>query len=953
MPSISYDGQSFSIDGRRIWLVSGAIHYPRVPHELWRDRIRAAKQAGLNTIETYCFWNAHESEPGRFDFEGDLDVRRFVQTVGEEGMYCILRPGPYVCAEWDFGGLPAWLQRIKPGRGEGPVRLRQNHPAFLEASARYLGAIMGQVADLQITRPKMGGGGGGAAAAVAAKGPQQNAPGEAAGGYAGQGGGPIVLFQNENEWFSHNPEQEDLYLKELSRYLRENGCETPIIACNQLWQRVEGTIHTWNGKKHLSTNLRQLHTVQPDAPRLVTEYWPGWFDRWGGEHAADDTPGDHLYRMAEVLGAGAQYNLFMFHGGTNFAFWGGRTVSNGPFTFMTTSYDYDAPLHEAGGRGEKYAPTKRISMFASHFASVFANADPDTAHATFAQSGNSHPLSISHLKGSQGEVIFLLRGEKEAAPKDPVELLLSDGRKLPVPMGEGEMNRVAWVVLDANLGGAAILNYTNLRPWAMLGRSLLVLFGPAGATGLLAVDDKPAQVTVPPGREPLVIKLGPIHVAISNDEQVDAAYPTSDGLIVGCAALDEAGRPCPLADWDTQYHIALTGEVTQHETTFRDKPTAPRITSWYTADVSPFLDGSSERFEPIDGPASLSKLGCDYGYGWYRIGTGKGSSGSMLAPLAGDRLHLYVEGELQNILGWGPDAAAGPTDLSLTGDVVILADNLGRYNYGQCTGEPKGLPHHLHEVKDVKLAKAEVVDRRVPDPFEVDAFVRNRRRGETGPASGLVWHVKPAGRSKPLILTIDGLPQPCVVFVNGHAVGLYGERDSAFYAQFVLDPGDEEVSGGRNRIELALYEKFRGDYDPRDHVRIHAVTNTATNRGAWAFTPWTLPEDDDYIKGADATNGDGPAYFRGQFNVKHTDVPLWLEPRDMSKGQAYLNGHNLGRYWMHTRDGSDMPPQRLYYLPEPWLKTDAPNILTLFDEHGRSPSRCRLVYNAMGPYGKA
>ena len=951
MPSISYDGQSFAIDGRRIWLVSGAIHYPRVPHELWRDRIRAAKQAGLNTIETYCFWNAHEPEPGQFDFTGDLDLKRFVQTIGEEGMYCILRPGPYVCAEWDNGGLPAWLHRVVVGKGDGPMRIRQDHPAFLEASARYLGAIMGQVADLQITRP-----GGNAAGAGGAKGPQQNTPGGAGGGYTGVGGGPIVLVQNENEWFCHNPEQEAGYLKELNRYLRENGCETPIIACNQLWQRVEGTLHTWNGKRNLSTDLRQLRVVQPDAPRLVTEYWPGWFDRWGGEHASDDSPGDHLYRMAEVLGSGSQYNLYMFHGGTNFAFRGGRTVTTGPFCFMTTSYDYDAPLLEAGGRGDKYLATKKLSTFASHFSGLFAHIDPHSTHATFAQDGKGGPLSISHLKGTQGEVIFLLRGTDEAAPKAPVELLLSDGLKLPVPMGEGEGNRVAWVVLEANLGGAAVLNYCNLRPWAMLGQRLLVVFGPSGAAGLLAVDDKPAEVVVPDGREPTVLRVGSVHVAVLNDTMLDAAYPSAEGLIIGCYGLDDRGEGRPLAGWDEQTIVKLDGTIERRKVEIPDKPNAPRITSWCTADVASYLNGTSERYEAIDGPTSLEELGCDFGYGWYRIGTGKGSRGDVMAPLSGDRLHIYSEGELEGVLGWGPDAAgageAGPAELNLAGDIVVLADNLGRFNYGQSTGERKGLLGHLYEVKPVKLAKAEVVDRRAPDPFELTGLVLNHRKGETGPASGLVWNVKPAGRSKPLILEIERLPQECVVIVNGHPIGLYAGFQSAFFAQFLLDPGDEEVSGGQNRIELALYEKHRGDYDPRDYVRVYAVTNTVTNRGAWAFTPWALPEDGEYQKGSDATSGDRPTFFRGQFNVKATEVPLWLEPREMSKGQIFLNGRNVGRYWMNTRDGSEVGPQRLYYLPEPWLRTDGPNELILFDEHGRSPSRCRLVYNAMGPFGK-
>jgi beta-galactosidase len=124
MANISHDGQSFLIDNRRIWLVSGAVHYARTPRELWRQRLRAAKQAGLNCIDTYVFWNLHEPQPGTFRFDGDADLRAFVQMIGEEGLYCILRPGPYVCSEWDFGGLPAWLHEPHAGHQAAAVEPR-------------------------------------------------------------------------------------------------------------------------------------------------------------------------------------------------------------------------------------------------------------------------------------------------------------------------------------------------------------------------------------------------------------------------------------------------------------------------------------------------------------------------------------------------------------------------------------------------------------------------------------------------------------------------------------------------------------------------------------------------------------------------------------------------------------------------------------------------------------
>src|SRR5262245_25612293 len=162
MASITYDGQSFMLDGRRIWLVSGAIHYARVPRELWADRIHAARQAGLNCIETPVFWARHEARQGQFDFKGDNDLRHFVELIQQVNMYCILRPGPFVGAGWDMGGLPAWLL------GVPNIRLRVNSQPFLEACSRYITAVAQQVRDLQVT--------------------------------SGDGGGPIILIQNEHAW---------------------------------------------------------------------------------------------------------------------------------------------------------------------------------------------------------------------------------------------------------------------------------------------------------------------------------------------------------------------------------------------------------------------------------------------------------------------------------------------------------------------------------------------------------------------------------------------------------------------------------------------------------------------------------------------------------------------------------------------------------------------------------
>lgn len=913
MPTVSFDGQSFQVDGKRVWLVSGAIHYTRTPRGLWRSRIRAAKQAGLNCIETYCFWNVHEPRPGVFDFEGDADLRAFVKLVGEEGLYCILRPGPYICAEWDFGGLPAWLHKI-----DG-IKLREANGPFLEACARYLGEIFEQVKDLQQSSMPVG--------------------------RAGGSGGPIIMVQAENEWLCHNPAQGEGYLREIVRYLRESGCEVPINVCNNLWQRVDGAIDTWNANQHLAADLRQLRLVQPSAPRIVTEFWPGWFDAWGREHHAKFDAQWNLYRLAQVLANGAQYNLYMFHGGTNFGFHGGRTVGGDDLpggAFITTSYDYDAPLREAGGRGAKYHAVKRISTFASHFGHVFASLDPDGAHAAVALTDGDHPLSVVHQHGSQGQVVFLFKGKEEK--REIANVLLPNGLTLTVPLGR---DRVAWFVVDANLGGAARLSHTNLRPWAIIEKKMLVLFGPADAEGVVSIDESPWSVKVPSGNTPVVERHEDWTVVVLNEDQVDAAYPTPTGLVVGAAGLDEKNQPIPRDGWAAMTVISLVGEVKRVTPKMEKSAAAPRLGEWSAAPLNNLVTGASSEFKAIDGPKSLEALGQNFGYGWYRL-TLKSSmrSAAGLAPRGGDRLHFYTQGKLDGVLGDGPGAEAEPTDFKLDKTTVVLADNLGRYCFGWRVGEPKGLFGDLYEVKPIRLGKPRVIAARTPDPFVLGGYFVYTRRGEENPTDTLAWKFKTT--RKPLVLDIHGLPLRTLVLVNNTPVAYYDKAYCSDRLRIVLDPGT--VRNGQNDLKLALFTKWDNLVNVLDHVTLYDTTANLTEDAEWAFAAWKPPAAGDFGKGK--KSGGGPCWYRAEFRVKSADEPLWIEPAGMSKGQIYLNGRNAGRYFVATEDGKAVPPQERYYLPEPWLKLDGINELMIFDEHGKSPSRCRLVYDTMGPYGE-
>lgn len=914
MATISYDGQSFLIDGRRIWLVSGAIHYVRTPHQLWRSRIRAAKQAGLNCIETHVFWNVHEPEPGKFYFEGNADLRQFIQLIGEEGLYCILRPGPFIGSEWDFGGLPPWLNRV------ADIRFREANGSFMEACSRSLTAVMDQVRDLQLAAPVTG------RSAAAATG----------------GGGPIIMMQAENQWYCHNPEQGQLYLREIVRYLREAGCAVPISVANNLWQRVDGAIDTWNAAAHLAADLRQLRCVQRDAPRLVSEYRPGTPDHWGSSHHTAPPPDTLAYHLASMLAVGAQCNLFMFHGGTNFGFYGGRR-SDGRGRFATTSYGCDAPLLEAGGRGQKYDVVKRLCTFSSQFAQLLANLDPNSQHTAVSLDGDDHAFSVIQQTGSQGQLIFLI----SALQKQPrqVHVMLPDGQTLPVPI---DPSGVAWIVLDANLGGVAELTYTNLRPWAFLGGQLLVLFGPAEARGLVCINGTPLSLKVPSGQKPLVTEHEDLAVVLLNVEQVDATYLLPNGLVVGAAGLDQNDKPIARPHWPNATRIVTNGKTSVLPMKTAKQRTSPPLGNWRASPISDLIQGTSGAFEPIDGPASLEQLKCDHGYGLYRIMLKSPiDRRKMLVPRSGDRLHVYVDGRRVALLGQGPGAIYKPVNLTLGQRNVILADNLGRFSDGWDLGEPKGLYGHFYEVRPVTMGKPEMVSGSLPGPFTLRGFYSGLRADDQSPVEGLRWEFKPAVR-KPMILDIGNLSQRAMLIINDVPQAMYDPVQCGRTGRFLLEPG-QQITGGKNVLVLALFEAIKRKSEISRVVKLYQTTGPLTAKADWAFMPLSTPEPDAFKAIADLDHQ--PCWYRCTFRVSHTDVPLWFEPQSLSKGQISINGHNAGRYFVRTHTGTAVPPQERYYLPEPWLQIGQINELMIFDEHGHDPRGARLVYDQMGPYG--
>ncbi|GAB3600429.1 glycoside hydrolase family 35 protein [Microbacterium tumbae] len=314
MSTFSIGETDFLRDGRPHRVLAGAIHYFRVHPDQWQDRIRKARLMGLNTIETYVAWNAHEPRRGEWDATGWNDLGRFLDLIAAEGMDAIVRPGPYICAEWHNGGLPTWV--------DADVRtLRSSDPAYLADVTGFLERVYEIVAPRQIHRD-----------------------------------GSVVLVQIENEYGAYGSDK--AYLKELVRVTRAAGIDVPLTTVDQPTDRMlaDGSLpelhRTGSFGSRVPERLETLRRHQRTGPLMCSEFWDGWFDWWGGVHHTTDAAAA-ASDLDALLASGASVNIYMFHGGTNFGLTNGAN-HKGRYLPLVTSYDYDAPLDEAGNPTPKF-----------------------------------------------------------------------------------------------------------------------------------------------------------------------------------------------------------------------------------------------------------------------------------------------------------------------------------------------------------------------------------------------------------------------------------------------------------------------------------------------------------------------------------------------------------------------------------------------------------------------
>ncbi|MEU6451745.1 beta-galactosidase family protein [Streptomyces sp. NPDC046979] len=315
-PALTHADGTFLRAGRPHRVLSGSLHYFRVHPEQWADRLDRLAALGLNTVDTYVPWNFHERRPGEADFDGWRDIARFARLAQRTGLDVMVRPGPYICAEWDNGGLPAWLT------GTPGMRLRTSHGPYLEAVGRWFDALVPRLAELQAVH-----------------------------------GGPVVAVQIENEYGSYGDDHD--YVRWVRDALTDRGITellytadgpTPLMLDGG---SVPGELAAATFGSRPEEAAALLRARRPGEPFFCAEFWNGWFDHWGEKHhvrSSDSAARD----VGDILDAGGSVSLYMAHGGTNFGLWAGANHDGESLQPTVTSYDSDAPVAEHGALTTKF-----------------------------------------------------------------------------------------------------------------------------------------------------------------------------------------------------------------------------------------------------------------------------------------------------------------------------------------------------------------------------------------------------------------------------------------------------------------------------------------------------------------------------------------------------------------------------------------------------------------------
>lgn len=935
--AIDFDGYGFFVNGKRTWIASGSIHYPRVPRELWRDRLLRLKRAGFDCVETYAFWNYHELEEGKFDFSGQKDFGAFLDAAHEVGLYAIVRVGPYVCAEWENGGYPLWL-RFKPD-----VRVREDNPQFLAAMDRWYEHILPIVAARQI-----------------------------------QKGGSVIMVQLENEhpwgWGTSAPTPYFSHMREKAQGL---GIEVPTF---------------FSGLHHGAdpAPLTPESAAKRQTPWFSTEFWPGWYSMYG---KLPETGGRSVRQFERGLwrilaNGGNGYNFYMIHGGSNFDHWNNDEDA--------ASYDYGAAIGQAGDLRPIYYRFKRATLFARSFESILEECDNTTNENQDAASG----ATVTARGGGAGTIVFLDNPTESAASAhllDGTEIKLEAGETVGLVRDffltkTFKIESSATRILGFAREGATTTLVIHGQP-GEAGKLTLNVTGkpvPDGSKGWSVDPPRPTNagpvtltvafpaVGAEAGPEEHILTSGTekLRVLVMNKSMTDRTWIVDEQgtqyVVYGPEYLGDfsvAGGKAKLTAEDSLarkdayptlvYGPAEPQRLTPSEQASADEPVAPKLENWQTfrADSEATPDFDVSKWKTSDQPLPMGVDNDTSAYAWYRatVDELEPVKQFLQIPFVGDQAVVFLNGKRvptpasRGTLTLGLELKAG------LNTVAILVSHNGRDKFCGTLGpidklDVKGIQGPItlsslpRSVISLEQWKSKSVPKGAADSALstdtsnagwTEAKIDSGARNLHGCSASAVWYraelpqIPGPARKLHLAFVYD----KAAIYLNGGKMA--DVLGGGMPVDVKLDAGWK--SGSPNILAIRV-ENVTGAGGVVGQPRIESQMPGSILKG-WKMRGGLTDAFSASAKWQDGANAVGvPAYYRVKFTAPESgsvNEIVRFSPKGLTRGFVWLNGHNLGRY-----------PEKIsvdgFYLPECWLKAGE-NTLVVLDEEGASPKAAALV----------
>jgi beta-galactosidase len=879
--NVSLRSNAVVINGVPTWLISGTVHYFRIPRQMWKPCLQLCLDGGLNCIDTYVAWNIHEAREGEFDFIGDRDLEHFIQLADELGLHVIVRVGPYICAEHRLGGYPTWLLQKEN------IVLREPNQAHNDYVRSWFGNLLPRIAPLQASH-----------------------------------NGPVILIQCENEYAFRDRPGGEVYIRFVRDLIRGGGIDVPIITCNSLAIPMDDLVDCHNGRSDFTLWLNRYGSAQADSPRIVSEYYPGWFSIWDEPYVEHRTPGEVFRDVIDITANGGMLNHYMYAGGTNFAFQAGRS-GLGRNRFITTSCDYQSPIGEGLLVGEKYAVTR----LAHNIVRLFMNAlvEAELYPVSTPQAG----WCVIERDVSQGKLIFVIRRDGSGDQTNILHTSLGDELHLDASDCDAFVLPYRYQLTD-NIH----INDSCFQPFGVVGQHLLMC-GSRGANGVVTINGDSKHLTVPQ-ENGIVLEevIGGITVLLMTVRSAAHTKLGSETADIGLrAGLNASGNyASPGFDMITRVDTNGIKRFSAKQIESFEPPRIVNVRRLQT-DSGLFYE---DAFQPIAKPISIDTLSPGSGYLWYsfKFETDQEQHVNLFFTGAADRIHLYIDGQRQGIFGSGSGATTKPIPIVTKkghNHWLMLVDALGYRNSTIPLEDHKGIWRDPEHATEVAVESDDLAPTTHPGQNHEPAWSSTRRREA---AITEYWvrtfnfrpNVPKASR-----LWLKLRPFKCFawIFLNDRLVASHDGSLHSNHRDLSVDACDlQELN------ELKIVVEGSKSVAQDLTAKIFMLSDIEGHGFQWSTAEWTQPVDATPEEpDSDAIR---PVWWEARFHISEmSEMPLFMQCEGLSKGVAFLNGHNIGRYW----NGSS---QKHYFLPTPLLQPD--NRIIFYDEDGCSPEHIQMEY---------